>query len=100
MTPQDPISLAGWRRNVAETYAAVRQLAPTDPDHAWRTFRTARDTLFRTHLQTPLTIDPADFAVFLAHRDAIVRALRELGYDDVTLDLLGYRSGSLNEARR
>ena len=57
MTPQDPISLAGWRRTVAETYAAIRQMAPTDPDRAWRTFRSARDTLFRTHPQTPLTPD-------------------------------------------
>jgi PP-loop superfamily ATP-utilizing enzyme len=29
-----------------------------------------------------------------------VQALRAVGYDDVTLDLLGYRTGSLNEARR
>jgi uncharacterized protein (DUF1684 family) len=57
MTPQDPISLAGWRRTVAETYATVRQLAPTDPERAWHIFRTARDTLFRSHPQTPLTPD-------------------------------------------
>jgi uncharacterized protein len=47
-----------------------------------------------------IEIDPADFAILLAHRELIVRALRDLGYDDVTLDLLGYRTGSLNEARR
>ncbi len=47
-----------------------------------------------------IEIDPADFAILLAHRELIVRALRELGYDDVTLDLAGYRTGSLNEARR
>jgi pyridinium-3,5-biscarboxylic acid mononucleotide sulfurtransferase len=47
-----------------------------------------------------IEIDPADFAILLAHRELIVRGLRELGYDHVTLDLLGYRSGSLNEVRR
>jgi uncharacterized protein len=47
-----------------------------------------------------IEIDPADFAALLAQRETIVPALRALGYDDVTLDLLGYRSGSLNEARR
>ena len=57
MTPRDPISLAAWRRTVAETYAAIRQMAPSDPDRAWRTFRSARDTLFKTHPQTPLTPD-------------------------------------------
>ena len=57
MTPQDAIALANWRRTVAETYAAVRQVAPTEPDRAWRTFRTARGALFRAHPQTPLTAD-------------------------------------------
>jgi pyridinium-3,5-biscarboxylic acid mononucleotide sulfurtransferase len=47
-----------------------------------------------------IEIDPADFAILLAQREAIVQALRAVGYDDVTLDLLGYRTGSLNEARR
>jgi uncharacterized protein len=47
-----------------------------------------------------IEIDPAEFEILLAQREAIVRALRALGYDDVTLDLLGYRMGSLNEARR
>ena len=47
-----------------------------------------------------IEIDPADFAILLAQREVIVRGLRELGYNDITLDLLGYRTGSLNEARR
>jgi len=47
-----------------------------------------------------IEVDPADFIALLAARETIVPALRALGYDDVTLDLVGYRSGSLNEARR
>lgn len=47
-----------------------------------------------------IEVEPSEFSTLLAHRESIVRALRDLGYDDVTLDLLGYRTGSLNEARR
>lgn len=60
MTPNDPVSLANWRRKIAETYAAVRQLAATDPERAWHTFRTTRDALFKTHPQTPLTANARD----------------------------------------
>jgi pyridinium-3,5-biscarboxylic acid mononucleotide sulfurtransferase len=33
-------------------------------------------------------------------RDRIVSALREVGYQHVTIDLQGYRMGSLNEGVR
>lgn len=39
----------------------------------------------------------ADFDVVLAHREAIVAAMKALGYAYVTLDLRGFRSGSMNE---
>ena len=54
MTPSDPLSLAEWRRTIAETYAAVRRSAPADPAGAWDMFRAARDSLFRDHPQSPL----------------------------------------------
>jgi len=41
-----------------------------------------------------------DLSTLLAHRETIARALHELGYAYVTVDLDGYRTGSLNEARR
>jgi uncharacterized protein len=34
----------------------------------------------------------------LEHRERIVRRLKNLGYKYVTLDLAGFRSGSMNEA--
>ncbi|MCW5892885.1 MAG: ATP-dependent sacrificial sulfur transferase LarE [bacterium] len=40
---------------------------------------------------------PDDMSVVLAHRAAIVDALRGLGFTAVGLDLQGFRSGSLNE---
>lgn len=44
-----------------------------------------------------LEIDPADWPLVMENRDQIVDRLRELGYVYVTLDLGGFRSGSLNE---
>lgn len=40
---------------------------------------------------------PADFDVILAQREAVVNKLKALGYAYVTLDLRGFRSGSMNE---
>lgn len=45
-----------------------------------------------------IEVMPEDFPKVLEHREAIDRAFREFGYRYVTLDLLGFRSGSLNEA--
>ena len=47
-----------------------------------------------------IELDPADFPRLLdpALREAVVKAVRAAGYPYVTLDLLGYRTGSLNEA--
>ena len=39
-----------------------------------------------------------DFPFLLAHRQQVVAALKELGYVYVTLDLSGYRTGSMNLA--
>lgn len=47
-----------------------------------------------------LEVMPEDIATIVAQREAIVARLKELGYTYVTLDLQGFRSGSMNEARR
>jgi uncharacterized protein len=47
-----------------------------------------------------LEVLPEDIAAVVEHREAIVAKLKELGYVYVTLDLQGFRSGSMNEARR
>ena len=44
-----------------------------------------------------IEVEPTDFQTALAHREQIVEALKALGYTYVTLDLAGFRSGSLNE---
>jgi uncharacterized protein len=43
-------------------------------------------------LEVPLD----DLSAVLEHREAVVRAVRALGYRYVTLDLEGFRSGNLN----
>ncbi len=44
-----------------------------------------------------IEVEPQDVAVIVEHRDRIVRRLKNLGYKYVTLDLAGFRSGSMNE---
>jgi len=39
-----------------------------------------------------------DMSVLLQNRDEVVRTFKELGYTYVTVDLQGYRTGSMNEA--
>jgi pyridinium-3,5-biscarboxylic acid mononucleotide sulfurtransferase len=46
-----------------------------------------------------LEVPPEDLATVVEQREAIVARLKELGYVYVTLDLQGFRSGSMNEAR-
>jgi uncharacterized protein (DUF1684 family) len=49
------LSLAEWRRTVAELYAEVRRFA--DPANAHEHWRAGRDRLFREHAQSPLPPD-------------------------------------------
>jgi uncharacterized protein len=44
-----------------------------------------------------LEIEAADFEAVLGQREQIVDRLKGLGYAYVTLDLAGFRSGSMNE---
>jgi pyridinium-3,5-biscarboxylic acid mononucleotide sulfurtransferase len=60
-----------------------------------------RQVRVRHHEQVArIELDPADFARLLDPelRAAVVAGVRAAGYPYVTLDLLGYRTGSLNEA--
>ena len=52
-TPGNPVSLAHWRRTMAELYADVRA-ASADPERASDVFRAARDRLFREHDDSPI----------------------------------------------
>jgi len=50
----DRLTLADWRRRVAELYAAVRAIARDDPAEAHARWRAAREALLRNHPQSPV----------------------------------------------
>ncbi len=80
------------------TVAALRQIGQAERALRALGFRQVR---VRHHEQVArIELDPADFPRLLdpAVREAAVKAVRAAGYPYVTLDLLGYRTGSLNEA--
>ena len=43
---------------------------------------------------------PAEFEKLLSERETIAPALRDFGFTYVTMDLTGYRTGSMNETFR
>lgn len=45
-----------------------------------------------------IEVEPSEFMAIVTHHDEIVAHLKDLGYAYVTLDLQGYRTGSMNEA--
>ncbi len=54
----------------------------------------------RVHLPQQLArieVDPDHFPQLLRHREAIAQQLRQLGYKQITLDIQGFRSGSMDE---
>ena len=63
-TAADRLSLADWRRRVAELYAEVRATAPGEPVRAWERWRGEREALYRGHPQSP--VPPAERDAFRA----------------------------------
>ena len=52
----------------------------------------------RYHIEIArIEVSKNDFQQILAHSDEIVKKFRELGFNYITLDIEGYRTGSLNE---
>jgi hypothetical protein len=54
-TIADELELVGWRREVAELYAAVRQASSPQDGHAL--WRAGRNRLLQEHPQSPLALD-------------------------------------------
>lgn len=72
-------------------------------DEAERFVRGLGLTQFRVrHHETLARLEllPEEMPLAMEHRDAIVARLKQLGYVYVTLDMQGFRSGSMNEARK
>jgi uncharacterized protein len=60
VTARERLDLADWRRRIADLYTAVRAVAASDPEGAWRTWRETREDLFRTHSQSPVPAGERD----------------------------------------
>jgi uncharacterized protein (DUF1684 family) len=54
MASSPSLELVDWRRRVAELFAALRARAPGEDTLRW--FREQKDTLFRTHAQSPIPL--------------------------------------------
>ena len=52
LEPAEALALLEWRRQIFELYGEVR--AADDPGAAWLRWRERRDSLFRTHSQSPV----------------------------------------------
>ncbi len=58
-----------------------------------------REVRVRSQEQTArIEVQPDDFPALIGEREKILQALKDLGYVYITLDLAGFRSGSMNEA--
>ena len=68
------LSLADWRRRVADLYAEVRRVQLEDPSAAWQRWVAVREELFREHPQSPVL--PAERAAFRAKHWPYDPALR------------------------
>jgi uncharacterized protein len=79
-----PVTLESLKR-IERAEAALRRLGPGQ-------------LRVRHHGQVArIEVEPGDFALILEQRERVVAELKQLGYAYVTLDLAGFRSGSLNE---
>jgi uncharacterized protein len=57
-----------------------------------------RQVRVRTHQQLArIEVEPNDMKIILENHDSIIKELQEYGYKYITLDLLGYKSGSMNK---
>jgi uncharacterized protein len=65
-----------------------------------RQLRVRHQVLVSGDAAARIETDDAGIGILLANRAAVTERLRALGYLYVTLDLAGYRTGSLNEALR
>ncbi len=90
-----PVTIEALDR-IGEAEAYLRSLACPE-----RSRRGLRQLRVRHHGDVArIETDEAGIELLLANRQAVTERLKALGYLYVTLDLAGYRTGSLNEALR
>ncbi|MGN7358074.1 ATP-dependent sacrificial sulfur transferase LarE [Paenibacillus sp. SAF-054] len=80
-------------------YITKEKLTKVDKAEAYLKSLQIRQVRVRTHQDTArIEVEPKDMQTVLAHHGSIASKLQEYGYKYVTLDLVGYQSGSMNKA--
>ncbi|MWV43950.1 ATP-dependent sacrificial sulfur transferase LarE [Paenibacillus sp. HJL G12] len=79
-------------------YITKEKLSKVEKAEAYLKSLQIRQVRVRTHQETArIEVEPKDMQTVLAHHASIVGKLQEYGYKYVTLDLVGYQSGSMNK---
>jgi pyridinium-3,5-biscarboxylic acid mononucleotide sulfurtransferase len=79
-------------------YITKEKLTKVEKAEAYLKSLNIRQVRVRTHQEIArIEVEPDDMKTVLENHEAIVKELQEYGYKYITLDLLGYKSGSMNK---
>ncbi|MFC4323743.1 ATP-dependent sacrificial sulfur transferase LarE [Litchfieldia salsa] len=76
----------------------IEKLTKVEKAEAYLKSLNIRQVRVRTHQEIArIEVEPGDMTIVLENHEAISRELIEYGYKYITLDLVGYKSGSMNK---
>ncbi len=76
----------------------IEKLTKVEKAEAYLKTLKIRQVRVRTHQEMArIEVEPNDMKIVLEHHDTIVHELTKYGYKYITLDLVGYKSGSMNK---
>jgi pyridinium-3,5-biscarboxylic acid mononucleotide sulfurtransferase len=76
----------------------IEKLTKVDKAEAYLKSLSIRQVRVRTHEEIArIEVEPDDMKIVLANHESISKELSNYGYKYITLDLLGYKSGSMNK---
>ncbi|TDL75625.1 ATP-dependent sacrificial sulfur transferase LarE [Rhodococcus qingshengii] len=79
-------------------YITKEKLTKVEKAEAYLKTLHIRQVRVRTHQEMArIEVEPNDMQKILEHHASIVRELQDYGYKYITLDLIGYQSGSMNK---
>ncbi|KAA9022534.1 ATP-dependent sacrificial sulfur transferase LarE [Niallia endozanthoxylica] len=79
-------------------YITKEKLTKVEKAEAFLKRLDIRQVRVRTHQDIArIEVEPKDMNIILENHDRIVKNLQEYGYKYITLDLIGYQSGSMNK---
>jgi pyridinium-3,5-biscarboxylic acid mononucleotide sulfurtransferase len=95
--PASPCLSSRFPYGTTITVEGLRRVASAEDALRAEGFRELRVRYHDRVARIELPLDEAERLLEPSRRERIVRALKEIGFDYVALDLQGFRSGSLNE---